>query len=89
MPYDLEHYLGRDFRGERLSSHIRPTPNEKLPLYHTVGALDPITDSDLQHRVIDGLPETSPEWIRYNGLRCLKVKLAGNDMACGLNRVTG
>jgi L-alanine-DL-glutamate epimerase-like enolase superfamily enzyme len=84
---DLEHYLGSEFRGERLPSYVRPGPQEKLPLYHLVGALDPITDSDIRQRVNDGLPETLPEWIRYNGLRRIKIKLAGNDIAWDVSRV--
>lgn len=83
----LDHYLGAEFRGERLHTYIRPTPVEKLPLYHLVGALDPITDSDIRQRVNDGLPETLPEWIRYNGLLRIKIKLAGNDVAWDVNRV--
>ncbi len=85
---DLEHYLGPDFRGERLPSYIRSTPEAKLPLYHLVGGLDAITDSDVHKRINDGLPETLPEWIRYNGLRRIKIKLAGNDMAWDVDRVT-
>jgi L-alanine-DL-glutamate epimerase-like enolase superfamily enzyme len=87
LTHKLDHYLGAEFRGERLNSYIRPTPVEKLPLYHLVGALDPITDSDIRQRVNDGLPETLPEWIRYNGLLRIKIKLAGNDMAWDVNRV--
>jgi L-alanine-DL-glutamate epimerase-like enolase superfamily enzyme len=83
----LEHYLGPEFRGEHLSSYIRPRPQQKLPLYHLVGALDPITDSDIRQRVNDGLPETLSEWIRYNGLRRIKIKLAGNDMKWDIGRV--
>ena len=87
LTHSLDHYLGDEFRGERLHTYIRPTPVEKLPLYHLVGALDPITDSDIRERVNDGLPETLPEWIRYNGLLRIKIKLAGNDVAWDVNRV--
>lgn len=87
LPQDLSHYLGREFRGERLSSYIRPKPVDKLPLYHLVGALDPITASDIEGRINDGLPETLPEWIRYNGLRRIKIKLAGNNMKWDVDRV--
>jgi L-alanine-DL-glutamate epimerase-like enolase superfamily enzyme len=85
---DLGHFLGEEFKGERLPAYIRPKPVERLPLYHLVGALDPITDSDLKKRINDGLPETLPEWIRYNGLRRIKIKLAGNDMDWDVHRVT-
>ncbi len=88
LAHDLEHYLGPEFRGERLSSYIKPTAAQKLPLYHLVGALDPITGGDVTKRVNDGLPETLPEWIRYNGLKRIKIKLAGNDMGWDVQRVT-
>jgi hypothetical protein len=58
-----------------------------MALYHSVGASDPIVASDIRHRVGDGLPETLPEWIRYNGLGRIKIKLAGNDLAWDLARV--
>lgn len=85
---DLGHFLGPEFDGEYLSSYIRPKPIGKLPLYHLVGALDPLTDSDIPKRLNDGLPETLGEWIHYNGLRRIKIKLAGNDMDWDVNRVT-
>ena len=35
----------------------------------------------------DGLPETLAEWIRYNGLTHLKIKLNGDDLAWDVERV--
>jgi L-alanine-DL-glutamate epimerase-like enolase superfamily enzyme len=58
-----------------------------MPLYHLVGAVDPITEGDIKKRVGDGLPETLPEWIRYNGLTHLKIKLNGDDLAWDVDRV--
>ncbi|HEX4231819.1 MAG TPA: mandelate racemase/muconate lactonizing enzyme family protein [Bryobacteraceae bacterium] len=87
LPHDLSHYLGQEFEGQHLSTYIRSEPVEKLPLYHLVGALDPITGADVKERVNDGLPETLPEWIRYNGLIRIKIKLNGNDLGWDVNRV--
>ncbi|HXM43305.1 MAG TPA: enolase C-terminal domain-like protein [Bryobacteraceae bacterium] len=89
MPYDLSHYLGADYKGEYLSRYVLPKPAPRMALYHSVGASDPIVESDIRTRVGDGLPETLPEWIRYNGLRRIKIKLAGNDIAWDLARVIG
>jgi hypothetical protein len=58
-----------------------------MPLYHLVGAVDPLVDSDIQKRINDGLPETLPEWIRYNGLTNLKIKLNGSDLKWDEDRV--
>ena len=35
----------------------------------------------------DGLPETLPEWIRFNGLTHLKIKLNGDDLGWDVERV--
>ena len=37
----------------------------------------------------DGLPETLAEWIPYNGLTHIKIKLNGDDLAWDVNRVAG
>ena len=87
MPYDLSHYLGADYRGEYLSSYVLTKPTARMALYHSVGGVDPIVASDIHTRIGDGLPETLPEWIRYNGLRRIKIKLAGNDLKQDLDRV--
>src|SRR5437773_419123 len=59
----------------------------RMPLYHLVGAVDPITDADVKKRVGDGLPETLPEWIRFNGLTNLKIKLNGDQVEWDIDRV--
>jgi L-alanine-DL-glutamate epimerase-like enolase superfamily enzyme len=87
MAYDLSHYLGADYRGEYLSSYVLMKPTARMALYHSVGGVDPIVASDIRTRIGDGLPETLPEWIRYNGLRRIKIKLAGNDLKSDLDRV--
>jgi L-alanine-DL-glutamate epimerase-like enolase superfamily enzyme len=87
LVHDLGHYLGPDYRGEHLSRYVRPEPVPKLPLYHLVGALDPLTDADVTRRIGDGLPETLSEWIEFNGLTHLKIKLNGDDLGWDVDRV--
>jgi len=58
-----------------------------MPLYHLVGALDPLEDADVTTRLNDGLPNTLGEWIHYNGLTHLKIKLNGEDLAWDVERV--
>src|SRR5262249_7922254 len=67
MTHDLAHYLGPEFKGESLDWYINREPLERMPLYHLVGALDPIEESDIRQRVGDGLPETLGQWIAFNG----------------------
>jgi L-alanine-DL-glutamate epimerase-like enolase superfamily enzyme len=87
MSYDLSHYLTPEFKGEYVSQYVARDPKPRMPLYHLVGAVDPIFDSDIKKRVNDGLPETLPEWIRYNGLTHMKIKLNGDDLAWDIDRV--
>ena len=87
MERDLGAYLGKEFAGEYLSRYVTAKPKAEMPLYHLVGALDAITEADVQKRVGDGLPETLPEWIRYNGLRNIKIKLNGEDAQWDVERI--
>jgi len=84
---DLEYWLGAEFAGEYLDAYTSRRPKPRMPLYHLVGALDPLTDADIVHRIDDGLPETLPEWIRANGLTHMKIKLNGDDLAWDVARV--
>jgi hypothetical protein len=84
---DLSHYLNEDFRGEYLSQYTLATPQATMPLYHLVGALDPLTTADIQEPVNDGLPQTLGEWILADGLDHLKLKLAGDDLDWDVQRV--
>ena len=87
MNYDLSHYLGPEYKGEYPSKYIRQEPKPRMPLYHLVSAVDPIEESDIPKRINDGLPETLAEWINYNGLTHLKIKLNGDDPKWDVERV--
>jgi L-alanine-DL-glutamate epimerase-like enolase superfamily enzyme len=87
MTHDLGRYLGRDFKGEYLDRYLLKSPKPRMPLYHLVGALDPLEESDIQKRIGDGLPETLPEWIHHDGLTHLKIKLNGDDLVWDVERV--
>lgn len=87
MRHDLSHYIGEEFKGEYLSKYVLTKPKTAMPLYHLVGAVDPLVEADIVKKVGDGLPETLPEWIRFNGLRNIKIKLNGEDMQWDTQRV--
>ncbi|HEY8506083.1 MAG TPA: enolase C-terminal domain-like protein [Gemmataceae bacterium] len=89
VSHDLGHYLGPEFAGEQLDKYLLRDPKPRMPLYHLVGALDPLTDADVPRRLNDGLPETLGEWIRADGLTHLKIKLNGDDLAWDVGRVVG
>lgn len=84
---DLAAYLTPEFRGEYLDQYTLRAPKPTMPLYHLVGALDPLTDADIPERIHDGLPETLGEWIVADGLTHLKIKLNGDDLNWDIERV--
>lgn len=87
LEHDLSHYLGKEFRGEYLDRYVLDRAKPAMPLYHLVGAVDPLEPSDIAKRLNDGLPETLSEWIGYNGLTHLKIKLNGDDLKWDTERV--
>ncbi|MGD0579172.1 MAG: enolase C-terminal domain-like protein [Bryobacteraceae bacterium] len=87
MTHDLAYYLGPEYKGEFPSRYISAEPKPRMPVYHLVSAIDPIENADITQRVNDGLPETLPEWIRYNGLTHLKIKLNGDNRKWDVERV--
>ena len=88
MNQDLSVYLTDEFAGEYLDRYTSRNPKPAMPLYHLVGALDPITDEDIDERINDGLPETLPEWILADGLTHLKIKLNGDNAEWDVERIT-
>jgi L-alanine-DL-glutamate epimerase-like enolase superfamily enzyme len=82
---DLATFLGPAFAGLYLDQFVNPTPKPTMPLYHLVGALDPIDPP--AERIGDGLPEHLAEWIAADGLSHLKIKLDGRDLIWDIQRV--
>ncbi len=89
VSHDLSAYLGPAYRGLYLDQFVSVTPQPSMPLYHLVGALDPLTEQDIATPAGDGLPETLQQWIVRDGLTHLKIKLAGDDLDWDVNRVLG
>lgn len=84
---DLGRYLGPEYKGLYLDAYVSKVPKPRMPLYHLVGAVDPITAKDITKPLNDGLPQTLPEWIGYNGLTHIKIKLNGEDLNWDRDRV--
>jgi len=55
-------------------------------MYHSVGASDPLTASEIAKPIRDGLPEALAGWIPYSGATAIKIKLNGNDLAWDVDR---
>jgi L-alanine-DL-glutamate epimerase-like enolase superfamily enzyme len=85
--HDLSYYLGSAFRGEFLDQYLLKKPTASISLYHSIGASDPIFESDIKQRIGDGLPETLGEWIQADGVTHLKIKLNGGNLKADVDRV--
>jgi hypothetical protein len=69
-----------ELKGIRFARLMPRRPLTEISIRHTVGLADPIvaTDQPLEKRINDGEPETLEEYIRHDGLRYFKVKIAGD-----------
>jgi L-alanine-DL-glutamate epimerase-like enolase superfamily enzyme len=84
--HDVSRYLGPDFHGARLDRALLSKPQERIPVFHSIGGLDPIETSDVERPVGDSLPDTLDEWVRRDGLVRLKIKLQGDDLSWDVER---
>jgi L-alanine-DL-glutamate epimerase-like enolase superfamily enzyme len=58
---------------------VLPRP-DRIPAWHLIGGKDPLDESELTGgEPDDGYPVLLRDWIRRDGLKCLKVKLRGDD----------
>jgi L-alanine-DL-glutamate epimerase-like enolase superfamily enzyme len=87
MNRDLSHDLGPAFKGEYLDRYVPAAPRPAMPVFHSIGASDPLDSSDVRARIEDGLPNTLEEWIPRDGLTRFKIKLNGGDLAADFDRV--
>ncbi|MEZ5305062.1 MAG: hypothetical protein R3F11_31125 [Verrucomicrobiales bacterium] len=86
---DLSGYFGEpDFAGRYPADFLAAQAPMTLPVWHLVGGLDPIDESELTGgEPDDGYPVLLRDWIRADGLDCLKIKLRGNDAAWDYDRL--
>ena len=75
------------FKGKYPSDYlVEPTPT-KLRAWHLIGGLDPLSKEELTGKEPeDEYPVLLEDWIRTDGLKCLKIKLRGNDAAWDYDR---
>jgi L-alanine-DL-glutamate epimerase-like enolase superfamily enzyme len=76
------------FEGKYPADFLVARPPSRIPVWHLVGGLDPLEKSDLKGtEPDDGHPVLLRDWIRQDGLKCLKIKLRGNDEAWDYQRI--
>ncbi|MBN1360244.1 MAG: hypothetical protein JW993_06620 [Sedimentisphaerales bacterium] len=94
MNADLSHYLepadgsGVSFAGRYPGDFLTFPPARRLRAWHLVGGKDLLDVSELTgDEPDDGYPVLLADWIRRDGLTCLKVKLRGNDATWDFDRL--
>ena len=95
MNHDLAHFLTPAAGTEISFSEFYPenflilSPPKTIPAWHLVGGKDPIGPDELTGtEPDDGYPVLLRDWIRRDGLTCLKVKLRGDDFKWDYDRLT-
>jgi L-alanine-DL-glutamate epimerase-like enolase superfamily enzyme len=91
---DLTHFLepaadnAVSFHNQFPQDFLVTKPAHILPAWHLVGGLDLLDPSELKgDEPQDGHPVLLTDWIRRDGLNCLKVKLRGSDADWDLARL--
>ncbi len=76
------------FTGRYPQDYLVSPRAERMRAWHLVGGLDPLDPPELTGaEPNDGYPVLLADWIRRDGLKCLKVKLRGNDAAWDYQRL--
>jgi L-alanine-DL-glutamate epimerase-like enolase superfamily enzyme len=84
---DLSADLGPPFKGEYIDRYVPAKPAARMPVFHSVGASDPLEAADVKTRIDDGLPNTLEEWVPRDGLIRFKIKLNGGNLEADYERV--
>ncbi len=94
MSCDLSDFLtpadrsGVTFRGRYPQDFLVPHPPRQLPAWHLVGGKDLLSDDERTGaEPKDDYPVVLSDWIKRDGLKCLKVKLTGTDAGWDYDRL--
>ncbi len=92
MTRDLSWYFGPEenaaFNGKFPADFLERNVPTRLRAWHLVGGLDLLATTELTRtEPQDGYPVLLPDWIDQDGLKCLKIKLRGNDPAWDYDRI--
>lgn len=94
MSRDLAAYIQPEesskisFAGRYPQDFLVKQPPTQLPVWHLVGGVDALETKDLNGtEPQDDHPLLLADWIRRDGLRCLKIKLRGTDSTWDYERI--
>ena len=86
MNHDLSWYYGdsyiNQFKGKYPADYLLlgDKCKNEIPVWHLVAGMDVVCDDELTgNEPDDGYPFKLRDWIRRDGLKCLKIKLVGNN----------
>jgi L-alanine-DL-glutamate epimerase-like enolase superfamily enzyme len=80
MNGDLSAFLTPEFAGKYPADFLVYPRADRLWAWHLVGGKDAVDEAELTgSEPDDGYPVLLRDWIRRDGLKCLKVKLTGQD----------
>ncbi len=83
-----EYESGHSFKGHYPEDYLVKNAPQQLPVWHLVGGVDALEASDLTgSEPQDAHPILLADWIKRDGLKCLKVKLRGTDAAWDYERM--
>jgi L-alanine-DL-glutamate epimerase-like enolase superfamily enzyme len=95
MNFDLAYYLepapdtALSFANRFPEEFFSFGPHMPIPAWHLIGGKDPIEPDELTgSEPDDGYPVLLRDWVRRDGLKCLKVKLRGDDFAWDYDRLS-
>ncbi|MCK9316408.1 MAG: hypothetical protein M0Q48_09750 [Verrucomicrobia bacterium] len=79
---------GVSFKGVFPSNFFISNRREQIRAWHLVGEADLLDSGDISSDTVrDRYPTFLGDWVRNDGLKCLKVKLRGNDSAWDYDRI--
>ena len=79
VSHDLARYLTPRSQENTSIGYTLREPKSTMPLYHLIGAWTP-SPIAIFRNASTTVAETLAEWIPYNGLTHMKIKLAGDDL---------
>ncbi len=83
-----DHHGAAIFKGKYPADFLVKPKSTSLRAWHLVGGLDPVEPSELKgDEPKDGYPVLLEDWIKTDGLKCLKIKLRGTDAAWDYKRI--
>ncbi|MBU0716304.1 MAG: hypothetical protein KJ964_13195 [Verrucomicrobia bacterium] len=76
------------FKGKYPADFLIANPPKQLLAWHLIGGVDLLDKSELTGKEPkDGYPVVLTDWIKRDSLKCLKVKLRGNDPVWDYDRL--